>query len=268
MKRIINVIKEMLYNLGYVILSREHFNNLNKSDLQLKKYQSPLIYSFGMAYSDRVFRSFLKFKPLSKAQLQQDLFVLCETSFKREGFFVEFGATNGVDLSNTWLLENKFSWRGILAEPAKCWHDALKSNRKVFIDTNCVWSQTDKSLDFEEVKYAELSTLSRFKNEDGNRALRNDSSNYKVRTVSLNDLLMRYAAPYEIDYLSIDTEGSEYEILSTFDFSKYKIKIITVEHNRTSNRQKIYSLLQSKGYIRKFENFSLFDDWYVLQEEL
>jgi len=268
MKKLINVIKRMLSSLGYVILSREHFNNLNNKDLELKKYQNPLVYSFGMTYPDIVFRSFLKFKSLSKAQLQQDLFVLCETSFKRGGFFVEFGATNGVDLSNTWLLENEFRWQGILAEPAKCWHSSLKSYRKAFVDTDCVWSQTDEILNFEEVKYAELSTLSRFKNDDGNRDLRRDSRNYKVRTVSLKDLLLRYAAPYQIDYLSIDTEGSEYEILSNFDFSEYKIKIITVEHNRTSSRQKIYSLLQSKGYIRKFENFSLFDDWYVLQEQL
>ena len=52
----------------------------------------------------------------SKAQLKQDLFVLATLNFKRNGYFVEFGATSGVDISNTCLLEFDFGWRGILAE--------------------------------------------------------------------------------------------------------------------------------------------------------
>jgi hypothetical protein len=84
-------------------------------------------------------------------------------------------------------------------------------------------------------------------------------------TVSLNDLLNFYDAPKEIDYISIDTEGSEYEILSTFDFTKYKVKIITVEHNWTNNRQKIFDLLHANGYEQVHDNATMCDDWYVLK---
>ena len=63
--------------------------------------------------------------------------------------------------------------------------------------------------------------------------------------------------------MSIDTEGSEYDILSSFDFSKYQFRIITCEHNFTAERQKIFSLLTEKGYMRKLRGLSLFDDWYV-----
>ena len=87
---------------------------------------------------------------------------------------------------------------------------------------------------------------------------------YSVTTISLNDLVKRYNAPRQIDYLSIDTEGSEFDILSTFDFSKYKCKVITCEHNYTYARTKIYDLLSSNGYKRKLENLSAVDDWYVL----
>ena len=72
------------------------------------------------------------------SQLKQDLFVLLETGFKRGGYFVEFGATNGIDLSNTYLLEREFGWTGILAEPATAWHEALQRNRNAIIDTDCV----------------------------------------------------------------------------------------------------------------------------------
>ena len=87
---------------------------------------------------------------------------------------------------------------------------------------------------------------------------------YKVKTISLIDLLLKYNAPKQIDYLSIDTEGSEFEILNAFDFNLYDIKIITCEHNATLNKKKIYNLLINNGYKRKFEEFSNpNEDWYV-----
>ena len=92
-----------------------------------------------------------------------------------------------------------------------------------------------------------------------------DQDQYPVVTISLGDLLNFYKAPREIDYLSIDTEGSEYEILSAFDFAKYKIKIITVEHNWTDNRKKIFDLLLSNGYQQVHDNATHCDDWYILK---
>ncbi len=56
-----------------------------------------------------------------KSQIHQDIFVLYTLSWKRNGFFVEFGATNGVFLSNTYLLEKNFGWKGILSEPNPHW---------------------------------------------------------------------------------------------------------------------------------------------------
>ena len=52
-----------------------------------------------------------------KSQIYQDIFVLYTLNWKRNGFFVEFGATNGFDLSNSYLLEKDFGWKGILCEP-------------------------------------------------------------------------------------------------------------------------------------------------------
>ena len=200
----------------------------------------------------------------SRAQLMQDLFVLSELGVRRgEGFFVEFGASDGVALNNTWLLEKCLGWKGILAEPAQCWHAALRVNRQCVIETDCIWSKTGDLLDFDEVSTAELSTISQFCQADSHALARSESRRYQVSTISLNDLLHRHHAPTELDYLSIDTEGSEFAILREFDFDRYRFKVITCEHNHTPTREKIHQLLLAAGYKRKLEKLSRFDDWYV-----
>jgi len=77
------------------------------------------------------------------------------------------------------------------------------------------------------------------------------------------DLLGSSGAPTVIDYMSVDTEGSELEILGAFDFSRYDVRVITVEHNFTANRGSLHELLVRNGFSRKFESFSQWDDWYV-----
>ena len=201
----------------------------------------------------------------SKSQLRQDLFVLSQLNWKRSGFFVEFGATNGSDLSNTFLLEADFNWTGILAEPAIGWREALIKNRPTArLDFRGVWRESGASVTFLESAEPELSTIESFRKADlhaKSRKRRKDT--YEVKTISLLDLLTEHQAPKIIDYLSIDTEGSEYEILSTFDFDKFTFSIITVEHNFTSNREEIFTLLSENGYERRLSDISLFDDWYV-----
>jgi len=198
----------------------------------------------------------------SRAQIFQDLFVLFSLNQKREGFFVEFGATDGVELSNTLLLERNYEWNGILAEPAKCWHNDLRTNRNCVIDTRCVWTKSGDVLEFNEVSDRELSTITKYSNHDGHSVSRRMGEIYPVESISLNHLLSSNSAPNCIDYLSVDTEGSEFEILQAFDFQKYDVRIITVEHNFTVNRDGIRALLESRGFSRVLERFSMWDDWY------
>ena len=95
---------------------------------------------------------------------------------------------------------------------------------------------------------------------------RRNGNIYDVKTISLEDMLSKFKAPNFIDYLSIDTEGSEFEILENFNFDRYKFKIITCEHNYSADRKKIYNLLINNGYQRKFVELSKWDDWYVLSD--
>ena len=257
-KKIASLTNKLFNKLNIQIVKRSFYEKLKAnqiSDLELLKK---------IEKDQRL--NFIDYLNLSKSQLRQDLFVLSEMNFKKNGFFVDFGATNGFDLSNSYLLETKFNWNGILAEPAKYWHDELRRNRKVNIDTDCVWFETGKELLFNDVDDAKLSTIDQFLKNDQYGHLRKKRKQYKVKTISLNDLLDKYSAPELMDYLSIDTEGSELEILKSFNFDKYKFKVITCEHNHNDNREKLYNLLSQNGYKRKFTEISKFEDWYVFND--
>ena len=199
----------------------------------------------------------------SQSQICQDLFALSVLDFKRGGFFVEFGAADGRGLSNTWLLEKHFGWSGILSEPARSYAQKLRSQRACTIDHRCVWSRTGETLAFREASNRVLSTIAAYSDGDMHAEARKDGVTYDVATVSLADLLAEHGAPPEPDFLSIDTEGSELEIVQAFDFKRYPFKVITCEHNFTPAREKIHSLLTAAGYARKHEKISDFDDWYV-----
>jgi FkbM family methyltransferase len=231
---------------------------------QLARFRDEITHNNKHIYFD--FANFCRENALrSKSQLLQDLLVLYLTGSKKGGFFVEFGATNGVTLSNSFLLEKDYRWKGILAEPATCWHGALRANRRATIDLRCVWSTTGERLLFSETPdVPELSTIEDFRLRDFNRDARTNNRHYEVETISLNDLLKLHNAPQVIDYMSVDTEGSEFSILSQFDFSSYKVKIFTIEHNYSpQDRENIFSLMSAHGYTRILEPMSRWDDWYV-----
>lgn len=201
-----------------------------------------------------------------RSQFGQDAFVLSQLQFKRGGYFVDFGATDGIGASNTYVLEQRYGWFGILAEPARCWHDSLRRNRTANIELSCVSDESGKSIPFYETGY--LSNMrSRISFGSKLKRLTKPGRFYDVPTISLFDLLTKHRAPKVIDYLSMDTEGSELQILSAFDFSAFQFRVITCEHNYTWNREKIFALLSSHGYVRVCESIREADDWYVLRDD-
>ena len=248
-----------LANLRLVVASRYFYLN-NKID-EIADDARKILINLILRSS---FSDLEKIIKLSKSQIGQDLFVVALLSGKKNGYFVEFGATDGIGLSNTYMLEKEFSWSGILAEPGKNWHNALIANRSCKIDFRCISDISGKQIVFYESDSPELSTISGLEKSDSN--IRKLKDSYSVETVSLNDLLSHHKAPKVIDFLSIDTEGSELSILESFNFNNYKFAIIVCEHNFTQNREKIFTLLNANGYKRVWHEFTQFDDWYILPE--
>lgn len=203
--------------------------------------------------------------PLSQGQLFQDLWVLWELCEKRNGYFCEFGATDGLDLSNSYLLEKAFGWSGVLAEPNPNYHAGLAQNRDCTISYKCVYSESGKMLPFLCASLPQLSRLIDVVPEDSHEIVgrRHEAQRVDVETISLNDLLAEANAPDHIDYMSLDTEGSEFMILEQFDFDRRSVGMLSVEHNNTPMRDQVFDLLSRKGFVPRFREFSQYDDWYI-----
>ena len=116
--------------LGYFDVGVTKMSTLNRLAWRYQDYDHlSAAINFLDHVAEKNLRKAINIVGSSKSQLHQDIFVLVALDFKRNGFFVEFGATNGVVDSNSWLLENKFGWEGIVAEPGKRWQKQLKNNR-------------------------------------------------------------------------------------------------------------------------------------------
>ncbi|HNP52607.1 MAG TPA: FkbM family methyltransferase [Nitrosomonas nitrosa] len=200
-------------------------------------------------------------KKKSVSQLGQDIWVLEKTGYKRNGYFVEFGATDGVLLSNTWLLEKEFGWHGICAEPNPKFYAKLKENRQCTVSDQYIAGETGKQVEFilADAYGSSLENANVDAHSDKRAAYRAAGQIATLTTISLDSFLQQHDAPREIDYLSIDTEGSELEILQAFPFDQWHIKLLTVEHNFTQQRASIRNLLERYGYRCTERQW---DDWY------
>ena len=209
----------------------------------------------------------------SQSQIGQDTMVMALTDHKRNGYFVEFGVMDGAQFSNTLVLERDLGWQGIVCEPGRTFHAALVQNRTCSIDTRAVHEVSCQLLEFKEtLTELGLSGLTDFFDAGECHTARRQASagaTYLVQTVSLNDLLDQHLAPHKIDYLSMDTEGSEYAILESFDFDRHRVAIFSIEHNYFEpRRQQIKDIMLAHGYRHIVPELSRHDDWFMDQSLL
>ena len=193
----------------------------------------------------------------SYSQLNQDLNVISFFNNKNDMYFIDIGANDGKTLSNTFLLEKQYNWKGICSEPLPSAFKKLIKCRSVACDNNAVFIESGLSLEFSESNL--LSGITTFIDrhehaKEGNQII--------VKTITLQSLLDNYKAPKIIQYFSLDTEGTELEILKSVDFSTYTFLYINLEHNYVEpRRSEIRTLLLNNGYLYKGANH--FDDDYI-----
>lgn len=173
---------------------------------------------------------------------------------KTNGTFIEIGAYDGVKFSNSYFFEKNRNWSGICIEPVLENYRKLEQNRSSININACVYSNTGE-LDFTKVEgYADmLSGVSKDYHQKHKSRIKENIKNLggnqtviKVKSITLNEVIEKHQLK-EIDYCSIDTEGSEYEVLCGFDFEKYPVKIFSIENNYSDAR--INELMLKNGYV-------------------
>ena len=255
-----NFFKNVLKSFNIVITKKSSFDSIILTN-KLSKYSKVI-----ELIKDKNLKLF-KFIHKAKSQIGQELFVLNYLDLKKKGFFVEIGAGDGVFNSNTWLLEKEFEWKGILCEPIKIHKKSLIKNRNCFVENKFIFKFDNKKIYFKQTLDNQYSTILEYVNSDKLKNQRKKGIKYTVETIKINTLLKKFRCPRKFDYLSIDTEGSEYEILSSLDFKRFKPRIITVEHNYNKlYREKIKYLLNKNNYKRVYYDFwpnSFQDDFYI-----
>lgn len=192
----------------------------------------------------------LKFSPES---LKQDGYVsqygqdkyINETFFKgkESGVFIDIGANDGVFLSNTLFFEKTLKWDGLAIEPLPATFEKLKANRECTVVNACV-NDMDGEVSFMAVDgYAEMLSgiVDRYDDRHVARIKRAQEKHgcvTKEITVPCYKLstLLKDTSFQAIDYMNIDTEGSEFEIIQSIDFKNIRIEIITVENNYHDTR--------------------------------
>jgi FkbM family methyltransferase len=161
---------------------------------------------------------------------------------QRGGYFVEAGAKDGIVDSNTYTLEKHLDWEGICVEPQPDYYAGLQLNRRCRTE-RCALFSSSGTVEFINNRLGLGGVSETIRHPDqvtGDTIIR-------VPSMTLLELLEKHHAPRIIDYLSLDTEGSEFEILRVFNFGAHVFRCVTIETDDCN------ALLLRHGY-RQVEN--------------
>lgn len=216
---------------------------------------------------------------LFKAQYGEDKILWKMFNGRRNGFFIEVGAWNGISLSNTYFLE-QMGWTGILIEPLrdKYEHCVVNRPRSRVIHAACTAPDQGDTIKFTQVIGNEM--LSCIKPEPAHVKRCLDEGRQfqeiEVPAVTLDRLIMNERngpwqgnGPYipkvgwQIDLVSIDVEGGEMDVLKGFNLKRFRPQVLLIECNLPSGSA-VAKYLQDFDY--KLVHRQVINDFYVRQD--
>jgi FkbM family methyltransferase len=178
---------------------------------------------------------------------------------KKDGFYVDIGAFDGMHLSNTLTFE-LMGWQGVCVEPNPEMFELCRRNRThaVCLNEACLGSTESGKVSFFVDEMGLLSSV--FKNEEKLHDIKeryrkrglvfSHPKEIEVNTCTLNEILVRYAPnKHTVDFVSIDTEGSELDIVRGIDFQNYDIRVLVIEFDKTSQSELADVLRKKGGYL-------------------
>jgi len=201
------------------------------------------------------------------SQYKQDEYL--ETNiFKsyKNGFYVDVGDHEGVSINNTLYFEKNNGWNGINIEPIKKVFDKLVINRPNNINLNCAVCNNDGETEFFcNTGYTEMISgikdtfdsrhWERLQNE--NNEMGSTTEVIKVNTKKLETIFDEHNVSH-VNYLSIDVEGAEFEVIKSINFDKVFIDIIEFESNYDDTSIPIIEYLENKNFAVIHKSLDIF----------
>jgi FkbM family methyltransferase len=230
-----------------------------------------------------------RFRQGYQSQMGQDMF-LNRWFFKNRGpgFFIDVGAFDGILGSNTSYFEQHLQWSGIAFEPNPSAFEVLRATRSCRLIQGCAYHQ-DGRVPFLALSEREQREGANSRPPSSLLQLVLDSSHggamlsgipehmgqdrrveWARKAMKLNEILATvpchridtvlndYGVKI-VDYLSIDVEGAELEVLRGIDFERVQVNIIGVEHNPRFSE--VYGLLTTSGF--EYQGLLFFDEIFV-----
>jgi len=184
----------------------------------------------------------------------QDILVAELLGNKRGGVFVDIGANDGVKVSNTYYFEKELGWTGVAIEPIPAIYEKLAESRKCVTVNGCMTTRPGKAKFLELVGGPNMLSTLAINNEGLTaRRLRQNAKRHKteIREIEVKCLTFPMMAEKfsitNIDFLSLDIEGGELEILKSINFDETPVRVISVENNYFT--RDIRNYLESQGFI-------------------
>lgn len=178
-----------------------------------------------------------RYRGLQELDRQIELFLNFDN-----GFFVELGANDGVFQSNSWYYETYRNWRGVLIEPAPNLYLECRRNRSERNHIACAACVSfEYPEEFVKIVYSNAMSVSLGVETDladphahaelGRQFLRPGETLFTFGALArpLNDILAEAGAPAVIDFLSLDVEGAEIEVLKGIDHESYRFRHMLIE---------------------------------------
>jgi FkbM family methyltransferase len=175
----------------------------------------------------------------------------------KTGYFVEVGANDPHARSQTWHLEQA-GWTGVLIEPQPDLARKLSGNRKSKVFAVACSSPDNTGRELPLHVAGPLSSLDRDQMAPG--SVPETTIQVPIRT--LDGVLEEASAPIGFDFLSIDVEGHEIEVLRGFDIARWRPRLILLEDHVADLSKHRYLVASGYRIVRRYEN----NGWYVRQD--
>ena len=197
-----------------------------------------------------------------KSQLHQDMWAAEQNGCKKRGFYVDMGSGHGTNISNTVLLDQKYGWDGLCIDA----NPRGMEERSCAVESAVLYDKSGKTVTFKDAAYQDLAGISEHIKGEWHRNQTKNASTKKVVTKSVRDVFRDHTVPPIVDYLNVDVEGAEFNILQGMVkervFENHCFRNISLEHNFVQpERDEMRKLLEQQKYT--YVGSEAFDDYYT-----